>query len=472
MYKQQVITNITNPISSGRFTNTAANVLNNLADKKSNELDNQLQQVKDLYTIEAQTTLVNSSKSLADTYNSDPVKLEQELNKNCDKLLSNIDNDDIKLNLYKQYLTLKQPLLTQAEQNRLIQEDNNKRNSIYNHINSKLGTLEAFYDNMFNGVNTQNDIADYYINLREISDLLQSKSSRNNSLFNNKDIDDIIKESNQIKINSAHKHFNTLFETDPDAFREDYNKWLNNPKSIQEEYGLSQEEYKKILSNAEKLEKRLNELGNTTVGDRNFILKQNIYENELAYQFDLAKQYKDNILKENIDFNGIKFLNNLNDMLESAYNDGLDNKTYNKYKNEIRGYYNNIANQILIGEAEGADSGGLFGDSNILYDVINIINDNVSGYNSIERADILGQSIALLNENGINLNAKCILQKEKAKKIMDNVIADYYQISHDSPNKFELIKQKKQEREKEESNKLLNNVTSSIMQQNIFDINF
>ena len=467
MYKQQAITNIVNPV---KLSNTSG--LQNLSKKLKAEANKDIQNQKEIYLIKAQTSLVDSSNKLLETYNSNPAKLDEELNKNIDKMLSNVDNKDIKLNLYKQFLTIKQPLLKKAEQNRIKQEDNDRRNSIYNNINSKLGTLEAFYDNMFNEVNSQDDVADYYMNLQEINNLLQSKSSRNNPLFNQKDFENITKENNKIKINSAYKHFNTLFETDPDAFKKNYSQWLDNPQTIQDKYGLSQDEYKSILSNAKKLDELLDSAGNTNLDDRINILKQNSYENELEYQFNVAKQYKNNILKENTDFNGIKFLNNLNNMLESAHNDGLDNRSYNKYKNELRSYYNNIANQILLGEADGLEDGGWFGKSNVLYEVVNLMDEYIGGYNSIERADILGQTIALLGEEqDLNLNSNGIYQKELAKKITTNVIADYYQIPRDNPNKFELIKQKKQERETTEKNKILNEIVDDLMKQNnIFNL--
>ena len=315
MYKKQAITNIANPIQLNNVSG-----LDNLSNFLKKEADKQVQKQKEIYTIKTQTALVDSSKKLADTYNTDPIKLEEELNKNLDNILSNIDNEDIKINTYKQFLTIKQPLLTQAENNRIIQEDNDKKNSIYNHINSKMNTLSSFYDNMFNDTLGDNDIADYNINLQEVNELLQSKSIKNNPLFNQKDLENITKEDKRIKINSAVKHFNTLFENDPVAavkhfntlfendpvaFKNRYNEWLNNPQTTQDRYNLTQEEYKSILSNAARLEKMLN-IDTTTTEERSKTLINNKHINELEYKFNLAKDYEKDII-ENTDFTGNKF---------------------------------------------------------------------------------------------------------------------------------------------------------------------
>lgn len=356
MYKKQAITNVVNPIQLNNVSG-----LDNLSNFLKKEADNQVQKQKEIYTIKTQTALVDSSKKLADTYNTDPVKLEEELNKNLDNILSNIDNEDIKINTYKQFLTIKQPLLTQAKNNRIIQEDNDKKNSIYNHINSKMNTLSSFYDNMFNDTLGDNDIADYNINLQEVNELLQSKSIKNNPLFNQKDLENITKEDKRIKINSAVKHFNTLFENDPVAFKNSYNEWLNNPQTTQDRYNLTQEEYKSILSNAARLDKML-DTNTTTTKERSKILTNNKHINELEYKFNLAKDYEKDII-ENTDFTGNKFLKDLDDYVEYARGEGLDKKEYNKYKSKIRSYYYAIADNIL--KENTNVKGGWFTSNNV-----------------------------------------------------------------------------------------------------------
>lgn len=79
--------------------------------------------------------------------------------------------------------------------------------------------------------------------------------------------------------------------------------------------------------------------------------------------------------------------------------------------------------------------------------------------------------MTILSDNNINYGSKSTTEKEKAKKLMLNILADYYEIPKETPNKIEIIKQKKQERDKEETNKLLNNVVNMKIQQNIFDLN-
>ena len=462
MYKKQAITNVVNPIQLNNVSG-----LDNLSNFLKKEADKQIQKQKEIYTIKTQTTLVDSSKKLADTYNTDPVKLEEELNKNLDNILSNIDNEDIKINTYKQFLTIKQPLLTQAENNRIIQEDNDKKNSIYKHINSKIDTLSSFYDNMFNDTLGDNDIADYNINLQEVNELLQSKSIKNNPLFNQKDLENITKEDKRIKINSAVKHFNTLFENDPVAFKNRYNEWLNNPQTTQDRYSLTQEEYKSILSNANRLDKML-DTNTTTSEERSKTLINNKHINELEYRFNIAKDYEKDII-ENTDFTGNKFLKDLDDYVEYARSEGLNKEEYDKYKSKIRSYYYAIADNIL--KENTNVKGGWFTSNNVLHDIVDVINDNISGYNEIEKTDLLGQAMTILSDNNINYGSKSTTEKEKAKKIMLNILADYYEIPKETPNKIEIIKQKKQERDKEETNKLLNNVVNMKIQQNIFDLN-
>ena len=330
-----------------------------------------------------------------------------------------------------------------------------------------MNTLSSFYDNMFNDTLGDNDIADYNINLQEVNELLQSKSIKNNPLFNQKDLENITKEDKRIKINSAVKHFNTLFENDPVAFKNSYNEWLNNPQTIQDRYNLTQEEYKSILSNANRLDKML-DTNTTTSEERSKTLINNKHINELEYKFNLAKDYEKDII-ENTDFTGNKFLKDLDDYVEYARSEGLNKEEYDKYKNKIRSYYYAIADNIL--KENTNVKGGWFTSNNVLHDIVDVINDNVSGYNEIEKTDLLGQAMTILSDNNINYGSKSTTEKEKAKKLMLNILADYYEIPKETPNKIEIIKQKKQERDKEETNKLLNNVANMKIQQNIFDLN-
>ena len=163
------------------------------------------------------------------------------------------------MDVLKQFLTLKNNYIIKAKENYKNNLDFQSRNSIISFIDSKLGSAQVYYENMFNGTLTDEIKADFQINKQVIDNKLLETGTRGQNFFNSEDIKRINRQFNDIKLTSASNFFNGLFEN---SANDNYNyflsvvdTWEHNPKIIQEKYDLSQEDYKKLMSYANTLKR-------------------------------------------------------------------------------------------------------------------------------------------------------------------------------------------------------------------------
>ena len=349
------------------------------------------------------------------------------------------------MDVLKQFLTLKNNYIIKAKENYKNNLDFQSRNSIISFIDSKLGSAQVYYENMFNGTLTDEIKADFQINKQVIDNKLLETGTRGQNFFNSEDIKRINRQFNDIKLTSASNFFNGLFEN---SANDNYNyflsvvdTWEHNPKIIQEKYDLSQEDYKKLMSYANTLKRiatseEKDNIYNIRKTPQQKIIDANVLtELESRYKFFDIKNEKGKIKIKNSDLNNVESLVDFrNKVREARANNHINNEQFKKYITNT-----NLALNSLIGDNSKLKDGNRWFKTT----AGEKINDRIKEFFKSEpdvyiddKVFFYENAFNLASENQINLNASDRGSIEKIDRIMDTLKEQYIK------DKFITLKEK------------------------------
>lgn len=441
MYKKQVKTAIVNPVSNSGITEAVSqNVagISGFLESKADDIKQQrIKQAKLEYNsllLDATSSLSNSMYNSYSNLSADPEKLAKDFTETKNKLSSGLP-DEMKLDIEKQYLTLRNNYLIKADENRKTKLDSQNRDSILSFIDSKLGSAQVYYDNMFNGTLTPETTADYQINKQVIDKTLLQTGTKGQNLIKTSDVEKINKTFNQTKINSALNYFNGLFEKDKDEFLTDVNKWEQNPLTMQQQYDLKPEEYNSIISYAGKLKK--------ADGDQDKTTQQKLIDVEVQTGLETTynnigfKTNKEDLKSIQKKYRNIETMIDFANAVDEAYSNGnIKNEEYQKYKSDV-----SLAVNKMIGDEDylRSENKGFFKDTAYEYidKNLNAIFTDVENdkFNKYDKFKIYQNIVNQAKSENINLKGVSSEKKDKVKKIINDSINQYLE------NKYLTLKE-------------------------------
>lgn len=441
MYKKQVKTAVINPVSNSGITQAVSQNVGNISNFLKGEADNIKKQRIKQAQLEYNSLLLDATSSLSNSmYNSysnssdDPNKLAKDFVETKNKLSDGLP-DEMKLDIEKQYLTLKNTYLIKANENYKNKLDSQNRDSILSFIDSKLGSAQVYYDNMFNGTLTPETTADYQINKQVMDKTLLQTGTKGQNLIKAGDVEKINKTFNQTKINSAVNYFNGLFEKDKDEFLLNSNKWENQPQTIQQQYELSQDDYNKINTYIKKLKK--------ADGDQDKTTQQKLIDVEVQTGLETAynnigfKTNKGDLKSIQKQYRNIETMIDFANAVDEAYSNGnIKNEEYQKYKSDV-----SLAVNKMIGDEDylKSENKGFFKDTAYEYIDKNlnaifkdVENDKFTKYDKFKIYQNIVNQAKLEN---INLKGVSSDKKDKVAKIINDSINQYLE------NKYITLKE-------------------------------
>ncbi len=436
MYKKQIKTAIVNPVSnSGIIQAVSQNVVgvSKFAEDRANIIKKQrLKQAQLEYNsllLDATSSLSNSMYNSYSNLSANPEKLGKDFMETKNKLSAGLP-DEMKLDIEKQYLTLKNTYLIKANENYKNKLDSQNRDSILSFIDSKLGSAQVYYDNMFNGTLTPETTADYQINKQVMDKTLLQTGTKGQNLIKTSDVEKINKTFNQTKLSSAFNHFNGLFENDTDTFVSNYDKWIQQPQTIQEQYDLSQEDYNKITSYIGKLKKSIDEEEKDGVYSLRKTPQQKIMDAVVLTELDSRYKFfniknKDGKFKiRNSDLNNVESVIDFrNAVREARANNNITNSQYKNFLSNTT-----LALNQIMGNNKRLKDGDRWFITTAGEQINNRINDffkNDSDSYIDDRVFFYENAFNVAKENKINLNASDQKTLDSVNNIMDAIKEQY-----------------------------------------------
>ena len=422
------------------------------------EANKQYQLAYETFTFETQTSMQNLMNKAFDNNVADPVGLENEFNEIRKEIFKNVKNDNIKLGLEKNYLTLKNTYLQKSEENRKIKADKTAKETIQNNINTLLKPLQLYQEKIYNGTLTQDDIFNYNMQREKIRQMLSTRGEQkdrigeNILLFSEAEINDIESEFSRIKLDTGLKFINEKFEKSPEEFISIVNSINNKPQETIERFGLTQEEYEKLkrysnslMSIYEDNNKKISGSGEYQQSQQEIV---DINNDWLEYKKTIdilslgTEEGTKNKIKANLHYNlKVNTLITANNYLESARMKGLSD---NKYIDEKAKIYNVCYNNFFEGEDINKKQNKkwlFFKKDNVNSVVVDFLNKNYNDFEKNKKVDLYLEVASVIQRQGLDLRSENLEDVENVKKIILDIVRNREGIAKDE--NFEMSIQNK-----------------------------